>query len=535
MYLIQREHRRRQRQAGKIRLRQQLEGEEEELDREPTAPDQGYQVDKLEGGEMTHNQKSYNKKSFRQRENRKRPKIPIVDAPPTNPLRNNSKNEQVLSPPFPWSESTVSEKLHRLDRPPLPKKHGSGHWMYSVSKEKKDAKIAFCWIEKVGCSTMKNVFAGLRHSTDVFWRPQELKKDPALTNGMHKAVMLRDPLARLLSGWLDKCRHETNRHYCETVFGGRDVSFRDAIFLLPSKYPDKVMDYHFMPQHRHCDGLDPDKLQEEFTSVEYFDSSVNIADSVRNMLESSGFDFLTDSQLQNILPKSTGMNSHATDANQKLLKYYTEPGNHNGVANKDEADLLIATALDFFFEDYLLLGIDVPLFAVEALHRMRNNIDHPWKTHAFTDDMMHALSIPLDPSLQQQQPSSASAAASTITAATSKMGSKGSSSYKNELDPYYQTVVEDLDSGNHSNLILYFLAMVMVYEVIRRALGTATHRMLSMWWRKRSKESPSDNDQTNDACHSTSIIDPINNKVQQRRARLIGAPWVKDRHRTSGR
>ena len=77
--------------------------------------------------------------------------------------------------------------------------------------------------------------------------------------------------------------------------------------------------------------------------------------------------------------------------------------------------------------------------------------------------------------------------------------------------------------------------MVMVYEVIRRALGTATHRMLSIWWRKRTKESPSDNDQTNDACHSTSIIDPINNKVQQRRAQLIGAPWVKDRHRTSGR
>jgi len=400
----------------------------------------------------------------------------------------------------------------------------SSKWIHAISNTEPDAKVSFCWIEKVGCTTMKKVFLDMSKQVDITWKPQHIAKlDPNRLKGIHRAIFVRDPLARFLSGWLSKCRGKSHRTYCVRVFGGEDVSFRDAVFLLPQKYPERDMNDHFKPQHLHCGRLNAKKLKEKFTAVRYLDSSVSIADSVRSILDSTGFGFLPESKLKAILPDENYL--QATGANQKMIEYYTQWGDHNGVADQDEADLLIATAVDYFLEDYLSLGIEVPVFAMEALHRLRNNADHPWRAHAFTDDMMDALTTP-NPyqkffqqqhksgasaitapttnasgnpprtnqqlSLQQQQQSGASAVTVPMTTASDNSGTK-SSSYKDELDPYYNAMVKDLDKGNHFKLFFIFLSLVILYEAIRRGLGSVTHRMLS---KSRRNKTITDDDTT---------------------------------------
>jgi hypothetical protein len=437
---------------------------------------------------------------------------------------------------------SLDDQLRRLNRPRF--QPVSPKWLYAVSKDGQDGNLSFCWIEKVGCTMMKGVFRQIQQHVDVTWKGNEVTSD--VLKGRHKAVLLRDPLSRFLSGWLDKCRGK-QRIYCVRLFGGEDVSFRDAVFLLPRQYPRREMDNHFLPQHLHCGGMYAKKLKEEFT-VGYLDSSVSIADSVRKMLESSGFGFLPESKIKAILPEKRA-GGHAADANQKMVEYYAQWGDHNGVADQDEADLLIATAVDFFLEDYLALGMEVPLFAMEALHRLRNNADHPWSEHAFTDDMMDALTTP-NPyqkffqqqhksgasaiiktsgnpphtnqqlSQQQQQHRSGASAITAITASTTKTsGNSGSksSSYRDELDPYYNAVIEDLDKGNRFDLFFIVLSVVILYEAIRRGLGTATHRMLSKAWRNKTK---TDDDNDTD---TTSRMQSGRKAGNTRRRRLRGA------------
>lgn len=72
--------------------------------------------------------------------------------------------------------------------------------------------------------------------------------DPSWT----KAVFYREPLGRFLSGWLDKC-DDISRVYCVHVFGGTNVSFRDAALSLAHGC-NHAPSLRYVPLHQHLFG-----------------------------------------------------------------------------------------------------------------------------------------------------------------------------------------------------------------------------------------------------------------------------------------
>eukprot|EP00588_Corethron_pennatum_P026035 CAMPEP_0194318332 /NCGR_PEP_ID=MMETSP0171-20130528/14960_1 /TAXON_ID=218684 /ORGANISM="Corethron pennatum, Strain L29A3" /LENGTH=425 /DNA_ID=CAMNT_0039075209 /DNA_START=151 /DNA_END=1428 /DNA_ORIENTATION=- len=269
---------------------------------------------------------------------------------------------------------------------------------HNMMQNKGGAKLAFCWIQKVGCTTIKRVFKNLlKTNNEIIWRRNQIipnNRHLITYPDVHRAVFYREPLERFLSGYLDKCRYEApSFSYCQIVFGGKDVSFPDAVMLLPSKYPDpKKLDWHFMPQHLHCGGLSRALLNDTFTTVKMLQSPPsdhNVSDSttrevIRTMIRQSGFN-LTNADMEHIVPPPRP-GGHAQYAHDKLFEYYGGGKGHNA-----DKDALVAVIVKYFLEDYLVFDMEVPAFAAEALGRLRRSND-PRLT--LTDDEWKALKMP---------------------------------------------------------------------------------------------------------------------------------------------
>eukprot|EP00588_Corethron_pennatum_P004651 CAMPEP_0194297556 /NCGR_PEP_ID=MMETSP0169-20130528/59200_1 /TAXON_ID=218684 /ORGANISM="Corethron pennatum, Strain L29A3" /LENGTH=267 /DNA_ID=CAMNT_0039047397 /DNA_START=236 /DNA_END=1036 /DNA_ORIENTATION=+ len=174
--------------------------------------------------------------------------------------------------------------------------------------------------------------------------PQVLFANPE----WHKAVFYRDPLARFLSGWADKCdrRRKTNPN-CRRFFGADHVPFVTAAEKLRHFDGPKAFDGHFLSQTRHCGGLD--KIIHTFETVENLDAPGSRG-AVRKMLDK--FE-LSEDRFDEIYPDSADV--HATGARDKLVDHYGE--------NPES----ISFVVDFYFEDYITFNIVPPNFAVDAL------------------------------------------------------------------------------------------------------------------------------------------------------------------------
>lgn len=136
-------------------------------------------------------------------------------------------------------------------------------------------KFVFCETPKVACSGFKRLFRRLSGHADYnvqepwIHDPRqngiirlndvgkdaafEIMKDPAWT----KAVFIRDPLERLLSAYLDKCREPVETRYdIHCPFAG-SVSFADFVWHIVQEGQDHKkfasMDEHWRPQHLNCD------------------------------------------------------------------------------------------------------------------------------------------------------------------------------------------------------------------------------------------------------------------------------------------
>lgn len=115
--------------------------------------------------------------------------------------------------------------------------HTLPQWLFMPSQ-----RLAFCWIQKVGCTSFKKLFdkavprADWDRVRQAHRSVQTIFNDPT----WHKAVFYREPLARFASGWQDKCQDES-RVYCLRVFGGRNVSFRRAALSLSEGCQQEIM------------------------------------------------------------------------------------------------------------------------------------------------------------------------------------------------------------------------------------------------------------------------------------------------------
>ena len=115
--------------------------------------------------------------------------------------------------------------------------HTLQQWLFMPSQ-----RLAFCWIQKVGCTSFKKLFDKAVPRADWDRVRQAHRSVQAIFNDptWHKAVFYREPLARFASGWLDKCQGET-RLYCVHVFGGQNVSFRRAALSLSEGCQQEMM------------------------------------------------------------------------------------------------------------------------------------------------------------------------------------------------------------------------------------------------------------------------------------------------------
>jgi hypothetical protein len=136
-----------------------------------------------------------------------------------------------------------------------------------------EARFAFCWIEKVGCSLWSTVlskifrkdpgFAG--DSTQGHWQVvkdarkadpdgvSKVFKDPKAT----RAVFVRDPLERFASAFLDKCVTNCKNGNCVMMWNDgeyrKSISFADAVKWMLKQDVANISNRHWSLQSEHCD------------------------------------------------------------------------------------------------------------------------------------------------------------------------------------------------------------------------------------------------------------------------------------------
>lgn len=165
-------------------------------------------------------------------------------------------------------------------------------------------KLLYCFIPKNACTVFKTLFYAMINDespsmnrdieiihAEIDGHPGKYKPTPALTadillnpdNGWSSFVVLRDPLERLVSGFMDKCVRDA-RHWCE---GTRTLDFRVFLkrILLKMKQ-GRVMDIHdhYRPQYTFC-GLG-DHL-DSFDHIIYFQKET-IAEDTRKFMADVG-------------------------------------------------------------------------------------------------------------------------------------------------------------------------------------------------------------------------------------------------------
>ncbi|KAL3817101.1 hypothetical protein ACHAXA_009932 [Cyclostephanos tholiformis] len=256
--------------------------------------------------------------------------------------------------------------------------------------------IDYCTIEKVATTQWRNVQCLLNYGKNVSknplpCRPRKIelerrrKKTVGEGGSVSRAVMLRDPLERMLSGYLNKCVHVPTRKlegHCEpnSVFNGTELTsrIRDDPRQLFAAYVDALplkWNIHFLPQSMYCDGL--------FRHVAHYDfvghMGANFYDELDRMKstfrDGPGGDALADAIERVFRPSSSSSSSssktpvamhlgggrkrgydaarHPTNAPEYVREYYTAAS--------------VRRALEYFAIDYVLLDLEIPSWVRDVL------------------------------------------------------------------------------------------------------------------------------------------------------------------------
>ena len=234
------------------------------------------------------------------------------------------------------------------------------HCVNGIDKDHGHGNLLFCWIQKVGCTNFKKLLSPLKiHVRSALperkGHPRDFYSAIMHNSSWHKAVFYREPLERFLSGYLDKCS-KLIRVYCISVFGSKDATFDDAVRSLITQDPDKINE-HFHSQVDFCGGL-KDTLP-LFDTVEILEPETS-RDKAAMMLQRAN---VTPPNFDKIFPgKIRTKDGHQTHASKKIERYYNNT-QHVGIV------------VNFFYEDYVLLDIPLPDFAVRALLELNRTQD----------------------------------------------------------------------------------------------------------------------------------------------------------------
>lgn len=227
-----------------------------------------------------------------------------------------------------------------------------------------DPAIDYCTIEKVATTQWRNVQCILNHGSDPVESPRPCQLNKSIlearsVKNVSRVVMLRDPLERFLSGYLDKCATDWRRRiegHCEPneVFKNSDLTqqikqdrkqlFAAYVDAMPFKW-----DLHFFPQSMYCDGL--------FRHVDAYDfvghMDKDFYNELKHLIARSGEGNKLPDALEKVFHLSDELEVHQhsnlgkeTQAAMHVKEYYTAAS--------------VRRALEYFAVDYARLGLEVP-------------------------------------------------------------------------------------------------------------------------------------------------------------------------------
>jgi hypothetical protein len=292
--------------------------------------------------------------------------------------------------PLPWWFQTLLRDI--------PVNGAYGFW-HHFSTNATSPPLKFCAIGKNGSTEWRKIFKALNApefggvENSKFNTKVPMSDDMSVTP---HTVFLRDPLERLLSGYLDKCVKDAVRKsqgHCEpnSIFGvdylerkatkqqkenGEDVSvdiapslldmdgwfdkekFATYVDLLPLKW-----NVHFVPQSIFCDLYRTIETYDKYLmGKEFMPELDRMAKRYGGLLPEvldDIFNYQTQlSDARDEAEKNVGAsNAHGTRAPSKVAQYYSARA--------------IRRALEYLSIDYVTLGLDVPDWAREML---RNDV-----------------------------------------------------------------------------------------------------------------------------------------------------------------
>lgn len=257
-----------------------------------------------------------------------------------------------------------------------------------------DPNVSMCMIEKIGIKRWTTLFTSLNGNAYYSRKTRSDEKHeielPASNEGYPSFVVLRDPLERFLSAYLDKCvdsfhrkeeghckpneiymKHEQLNHGENPLttgysFGGDDDKLKDRNMsgqrkTLFSMYVDTMplkWDLHFFPQSLYCNGI--------YRFIDDYDVILHMGPRFDNDLEKLGrhyggrfeeelkkvFDY--PSKLKKKEGNANGVHSGIeTKASEKVMQYYTPRS--------------LRKVLEYVSIDYTGLDLKIPDSAEEML------------------------------------------------------------------------------------------------------------------------------------------------------------------------
>lgn len=303
--------------------------------------------------------------------------------------------------PYPWWFQTLLRDI------PTNGAYGPWHHFSTLST---DPPLRFCAIGKNGSTEWRKIFKALnapeyceeelKNNNNDTWKCSKFKTltklsvDPSVTP---RTVFIRDPLERLLSGYLDKCvkpgirltqghcepnivfgvdflarkakneRRQQKRDNSQQQLGKEDESLPDLtedvqdldkemfaayVDLLPLQW-----NVHFVPQalfcdlYRHIDTYDFVGVMGKQFMAELDRMANRYGGLLPEVLENT---FRYQSKLV-VSEENVGMDkNHGTKSPEKVARYYSARA--------------VRRALEYLSIDYVTLGLEVPEWAREMLH-----------------------------------------------------------------------------------------------------------------------------------------------------------------------